>query len=215
MSKMQMMRSTLKLRNMGQDIPTLSTSFRLPTYEYKFNAKDTIIGDSSACKYDYSMRRNPAFQKEIIRSQVDCVVEKLDDISKMIYRDGVYDKIIIIHEKNIEWVKNLNDIIEETLAIIDFNGKLLLHDLLKEIFAKKLLRNPLNNNKLKKVKSEEAILRQNCQLVLLFQDYLMHLYNGYQILTENPKEVYLRDNSCILILITLERIRFNCHTILE
>jgi hypothetical protein len=215
MSKMQMMRSTLKLRNMGKDVPTLSTSFRLPTYEYKFNAKDTIIGDSRACKYDYSMRRNPAFQKEIIRSQVDCVVEKLDDISKMIYRDGVYDKIIIIHEKNIEWVKNLNDIIEETLAIIDFNGKLLLHDLLKEIFAKKLLRNPLDNNKLRKVKSEEGILRQNCQLVLLFQDYLMHLYKGYQILTENPKEVYLRDNSCILILVTLERTRFNCHTILE
>lgn len=212
---MQMMRNTLKLHNMGKDIPTLSTSFRIPTYEYKFNAKDTMVSDSSACKYKFSMRRNPAFQKEIIKSQVDCVVEKFDEISKVIYRDGVYDKIIIIHEKNIEWVKDLNDIIEETLAIIDFNGKLLLHDILKEIFQKKLLQNPLENNKLKKIKSEEAILRQNFQLILLFQDYLMHLYDGYQILTENPKEVYLRDNSCIMILVTLERTRFNCHTILE
>lgn len=62
---------------------------------------------------------------------------------------------------------------------------------------------------------EDKIQRQNFQLMIYIEHYFIKIRDAFQMITENPNQIYFKDNTCIVSLITLEKIRFNTNTIFE
>ena len=126
------------------------------------------------------MRKNPVFQKEIIRTQLETICEKFEIMSDLIHKDSIFSKIVTLYETDLEVVKKLNKQIESTLSMLDFISPLLLHGGLKSLTKKNLLTSPLDNPKLTRQKPEKKILTQNFQLIIFFQDYFQSISEGYQ-----------------------------------
>ena len=198
-----------------KDSDQLQFSLRVPEYVYKFNLNNKASDNKTDDFINPLIRKSPVFQREIIRSNLESICERLENLSDLIYGHDIYDKIIVVHKSNQPWVKTFNRTLEETLSLFDFSSKELLYGTLKSLVKRKLLNNPMKNNKLFVKKSEDKILMQNLQQFILFEDFFKNIYEGYKILTSNPNEVYFMDKNSQLILITLDKILFNCNMILQ
>ena len=191
----------------------IETSIRAATYNYKFDRKDAFNGDSIMA--DHKMRTNPGTQTHIMKSHLEIILQKLVELGDVIHKEGVYDKIILVYKDNVAWVRKLNKKIEDTLAMIEFSSKLLFHGLLASLKNINQIQCPLDNYRLYKKKSEQRILRQNFQLMAIIEDYFGHIANGFDVISYNPQQFHFKDNTCLLLLITMNKIRLNCNKILQ